>query len=886
MDVEMERDEKEILEEKAAELELRVAELEGDIALYVEGKEDGASGGDEMKLVVDQNEKLKDALQRLHEATLVQQNRIKELERDNKTIDALQAEVTSLTKKSKKVDTLTTEVEQLQEALEEASEFGEFAEELTEKNLKLSEQIAELQEQVDFFEEMKEAADEVEQAQIEEIRELTVELDQKEALEQNSIVALQQMKSQLEESDHTMEQLRAALKASSNKLSEQSNDPPAQIAQVDEQELLARKFELQKQAEDAATHKLELQLLRAETEILRTRQACYTAMVNTDEDLKSIEALTSLMSLSCKGEVVEMYLREQASALAAAGDLSQLQRCVTVHSKIADSIQIAGTIFDAMRGSEEVFLKLGQRQRDIELILANLEPVLCNIKDDQIPELSLVDEIVQKLAAVQSSEGLTVHRHPPSIVASTMYKLAAASCLLNAVGNEVGSLGSSAAVSVGCKTLTAHAQLITKAVDRVLQKGKDTWKTICLDDVQTNSLLGALSVVETQIQQLTASLADSRADASKLEDLLTAIGIDSQAGKVLEDSPPDCMDAQLDACVGKLRVVSNHITEGAGKAVELSTAAWVTRGTALSEAVACSTQFSDKHAAAEEELKTCKTAMKRAEKDLEDANAKLQVLSKRLEDKTNEIVGFKSKVQELSKQEETYQKAMDVLQDSLQEQVNKKNAAHEKLNTLEAEMVTRALTVAPTSGQPMEANVSFGTADSSTLQLTVQSLWKMNQKLRAKLMSKRVSEFPVEPAHKPHNSIASQLSDSVHVLQRDATSLMAMPKVVSLAKGPCDGSPVETWRQANAEVFKVQYRCQELKAQLQHQYLKSHPGSASNTSFGIFPRQHVAAQVFREPSMTRVARVVLDDQRSSCSQQKVQMSSSEFSAFHKALVAT
>jgi len=48
-----------------------------------------------MKLLTDQNTKLKEALQRLHEATLAQQNRIKELERDNKTIEGLQSQAFS-----------------------------------------------------------------------------------------------------------------------------------------------------------------------------------------------------------------------------------------------------------------------------------------------------------------------------------------------------------------------------------------------------------------------------------------------------------------------------------------------------------------------------------------------------------------------------------------------------------------------------------------------------------------------------------------------------------------------------------------------------------------------------------------------------------------------
>jgi len=895
MDVEMERDEKEILEEKTAELELRVAELEGDIELYLESKDQTSEGGDEMKLLTDQNTKLKEALQRLHEATLAQQNRIKELERDNKTIEGLQSQVMELSKKVKKVDKLTEEVETLKEALEEASEFGEFAEELTEKNLKLSEQLAEMTEQVDFYEEMKEAAEMMEEAQQEEIRELQVELSSREALETNSVVAIQQMKSKVEEAEEANEQLRNALKMSQDQLTEMSsnsgNSNPVQlVSEVSEQQVLSRKFEQQKQAEEAAANKLELALALVSSQVLQAGQDCYAAMVNSEEDLRSIDAVTQLTAVISKGQVIEAHLREQAASLAVAGDLDELQRTVAVHKVIVDAVGIAETMLDAMSHKEEVFLKLGQRNRDLKLTTSTLDALINSIKHGQALEVDSAQELLQKLSSLQSSEALSEHECSHSILMSATCKLNSEARLLSVVGAQIASLGSSDVVTKTSSVIVGHAQILLQAADRILQKVKGDTQKFHLDDVQKSSLVGTVDTVAQQVVRVTKALQEARDDEPKLNEFMIEVGMDMETAQVSQDSKPDCIDALLDAAVGKLRVFGGQIADGSsGNTADDKQPSWVRRGTAHCEALTFSTQFTEKYAAAEEELKGLKTAVKRGEKDLEDANAKVQVLSKRLEAKTTEITSFKSKVEELSKQEETYQKAMDVLQDSLQEQVNKKNAAQEKLGTLEAEMVTRALTAPhPGAGIASEGSISFGSADASTLQLTVQSLWKMNRSLRSKLMSKHVSEFPAPSKAKAVSTKQTQLSDSVNALQRDVTSLMAMPKVVSILKSKkADGvQPEQRWRQANAEIYKAQYRCNELKGQLQREYLKINPGAAAQTNFGLFPSRHVASEVFQPGDYTQVGRVVLSDKDANGAMpQKVHLSFNQFHTLHSAIVA-
>lgn len=896
MDVEMERDEKELLEEKTAELELRVAELEGDIDLYVEAKDQGAEGdgGNEMKLLADQNDKLKEALQRLHEATLAQQNRIKELERDNKTIEVLQSEVIDLTKRCKSVPKLTEEVESLKEALEEASEFGEFAEELTEKNLKLSEQVAEMTEQIDFYQEMKEAAEMMEEVQQEEIRELQLELSNREALETNSLVAIQQMKSKVEEAEQANEQLHTALKLSQDNLNQLSSDGnngnvSQVISQASEQEVLARKFELQKQAEEAAANKLELALALVNAQVLQARQDCLAAMVNGEEDIRSIDAVTQLNAIMLKGQVVETHLREQV--VQSVVDLDEMQRIIAAHKVIVDSVGIAETMLDVMRLNEEVFLKLGQRSRDLKSAMSSMDALITSIKHGQAIEVDSAQDLLQKLTSLQSSEALTEYECSRSIVTSAICKLSSESRLLSAAGAKVSELGSSEVVSNASRVIVAHAQFVSQASDRILQSVKSSTQALKLDNVQKNGLIGTSDTVTNQVARVITALIEACGNESKLEEFLNEIGMDMDTAQVSQDSKPDCIDAQLDAAVGKLRVFGSQMSDCASStAAEEKPPTWVRRGAAHCEALTFSTQFTDKYAAAEEELKGVKTAVKRGEKDLEDANAKVQVLSRRLEDKTAEITTYKGKVEDLSKQEETYQKAMDVLQDSLQEQVNKKNAAQEKLNNLEAEMVTRALTAPhPGAGITSEAgSMSFGSGDTNALQLTIQSLWKMNRSLRAKLMSKHVSEFPAPAKPKVVSTKQTQLSDSVNTLQRDVTSLMAMPKVVSLVKSTKDSNvqPEQRWRQANAEIYKAQYRCNELKGQLQREYLKSNAGAAAQTNFSLFPSRHVASEVFQPGAFTPVGRVVLSDRDANSGiAQKVHLNYDQFQALHSAILA-
>ena len=141
-----------------------------------------------------------------------------------------------------------------------------------------------------------------------------MELSSREALETNSVVAIQQMKSKVEEAEEANEQLRNALKMSQDQLTEMSsnsgNSNPVQlVSEVSEQQVLSRKFEQQKQAEEAAANKLELALALVSSQVLQAGQDCYAAMVNSEEDLRSIDAVTQLTAVISKGQVIEAHLR-------------------------------------------------------------------------------------------------------------------------------------------------------------------------------------------------------------------------------------------------------------------------------------------------------------------------------------------------------------------------------------------------------------------------------------------------------------------------------------------------------------------------------------------------------------------------------------------------
>merc|ERR1719174_2161523 len=126
--------------------------------------------------------------------------------------------------------------------------------------------------------------------------------------------------------------------------------------------------------------------------------------------------------------LVEGFLRQQATALAAAGELSQLEQCVRVHEMVANSLNTAATIFDAMKGSEETFLKLGHRQQEMERISDTMmNSIVDGMRHEQVPEFKFVEEMSQKLSSVQSSEGLKLSQLSAGNAMAAMCKLAAES---------------------------------------------------------------------------------------------------------------------------------------------------------------------------------------------------------------------------------------------------------------------------------------------------------------------------------------------------------------------------------------------------------------------------------------------------------------------------
>ena len=151
------------------------------------------------------------------------------------------------------------------------------------------------------------------------------------------------------------------------------------------------------------------------------------------------------------------------------------------------------------------------------------------------------------------------------------------------------------------------------------------------DDVQKSSLVGTVDTVAQQVVRVTKALQEARDDEPKLIEFMIEVGMDMETAQVFQvrmrlpasnsmlqvsqDSKPDCIDALLDAAVGKLRVFGGQIADGSSSnTADDKQPSWVRRGTAHCEALTFSTQFTEKYAAAEEELKSLKTAVKRGEK--------------------------------------------------------------------------------------------------------------------------------------------------------------------------------------------------------------------------------------------------------------------------------
>ena len=122
--------------------------------------------------------------------------------------------------------------------------------------------------------------------------------------------------------------------------------------------------------------------------------------------------------------------------------------------------------------------------------------------------------------------------------------------------------------------------------------------------------------------------------------------------------------------------------------------------------------------------------------------------------------------------------------------------------------------------------------------------------------------------------------------------MLACPQVVDVTKPSANivnkagaaADPACRYRQEFSALYQADFKCKNLQAQLQQQYLKVKPGAAAATDFALFPCGMTAKSLKDSSGAKRVGTVTLPTQQVCTGTKSLIMDHAQFQRMHMGLV--
>jgi len=444
VDKELAEEKSDGLAQEVENLKLHVEELETDKELLMQERETnaarfesigalpeasasarGASYEYEVKSLQGHNERLKEALQKLHEMSQADKqglnSRIKELEKELLAIPALEEKARKYAEALVQLETRESEIEELKESLDLAQQAAETAEELVEKNAKLEEEVATLKATVDDLESLKEVTEEMEDHHKETLRQLQQEADSKDIALQEATVKIQMLQTDVSDAERNIEQLRdrlRSLQATNQALQEKEQAITTQSEEVTirSREMHHRNLELEAQSIRAASNAIEVALAKLSVENA-TLNVTYMQAFLPDDVLKMehepFQCLLSCLRVSGKADLLAKQLALRFPYIGSPTD----GRPAVSHSATVHALQVRKAVWRCAWASrrlwsaiescdEDTYARLGRISRDFTPVDRQLDRISHLLQKDILnPSLPLDDffENVNRMeAAIES----------------------------------------------------------------------------------------------------------------------------------------------------------------------------------------------------------------------------------------------------------------------------------------------------------------------------------------------------------------------------------------------------------------------------------------------------------------------------------------------------
>ncbi|CEG82120.1 Putative Dynactin 1 [Rhizopus microsporus] len=404
-----------VLKDKIEEIsvDLDILRKEADIINRIPEREGDEKTPLEVIQLERHNERLKEALVRLRDATTARENelceRIKDLEKDTYELEDVKAQYVK-TRDRLQVAELT--IEELKQSLDDALGAEDLVEQLTEKNLALTEKMEEMHLVIEDLEALKELADELEDNHIETEKQLQAEIDHRDMLLREQMERVRAAEETNMDYEATIQQFRELVSTLQNDLEhlkhkEVSQQSERRTLSSQSQAMMSLNIQLQSTVMKAQAKSIDLELRKLEAQQANDRLSYIQpylpdAFFKTEND--AISCVLLFKRLMFKSELIIKHLDQNHP-------ISERIMDTVPESLISvcEMRQRAGWLSDlskrfvtfTMNCNPTTFIKMGQVYHDLIGTERRLTGIVDLLRTDEVNEGECVTELQRMIAQLE-----------------------------------------------------------------------------------------------------------------------------------------------------------------------------------------------------------------------------------------------------------------------------------------------------------------------------------------------------------------------------------------------------------------------------------------------------------------------------------------------------
>ncbi|RCI05266.1 hypothetical protein CU098_009430 [Rhizopus stolonifer] len=404
-----------VLKDKIEEIsvDLDVLKKEADIINRIPDRDNEEKTPLEVIQLERHNERLKEALMRLRDATTARENelldKVRNLEKETYELEEVKLQYE---KTRDKLEMAEFTIEELKQRLDDALGAEDLVEQLTEKNLALAEKMEEMRMAIDDLEALKELADELEDNHMETEKQLQAEIDHRDMLLREQMERLRSSEETSADYEGTIQQFRELVTTLQNDLEqlryrEVSQQSEKQTLSSQSQAMMSLNMQLQSTVMKAQAKSIDLELRKLDA-------------AQANDRLSYIQPYLPEAFFKTENDAISCVLLYKRLVFKAELIIKHLDQNQPISEKIMDTVpeslvsvcemrQRAGWLSDLSKRfvtfivncNPVTFIKMGQVYHDLVGTERRLTGIVDLLRTDEINENECVIELQRMIAQLE-----------------------------------------------------------------------------------------------------------------------------------------------------------------------------------------------------------------------------------------------------------------------------------------------------------------------------------------------------------------------------------------------------------------------------------------------------------------------------------------------------